>query len=380
MIKLATVFSGIGAIEFALRRLSYNYEIEFACDNGDISIEYDKEKEMERILSFDNYADKKEYVDKLYRVKSKKTNYVKETYLANYKDKLVDNNFFQDIRLLDGNDFTGKVDLLVGGSPCQTFSEVGKQEGLRDPRGLLINEFVRIVDEVKPKVFIYENVKNLLTHNKCETWKIVEKKFKSTNYRINKAVLNSLDFDIPQKRNRLFVIGTQKPYSFNFMKFKKAYSVQTERTMQQFLIDNCVEGQFTYGKGGEIIVGKQRGKLPREAILTPAVQRYVKKGGTKNFYQKPETDLPLARTLLKTMFNHHRAGIDNYITVDKENGTLRGLTPREALRLMGFTDDFIITAKRNNTLMEAGNSIVVDVLIALVKELVNMNLLDPKKE
>lgn len=99
-------------------------------------------------------------------------------------------------------------------------------------------------------------------------------------------------------------------------------------------------------------------------------------GGTKNFYTKPVTDLPIARTLLKTMGNHHRAGVDNYITVDKDRNLYRALTPRECLRLMGFTDDFKIVVPWGKAYIQIGNSIVVDMLIAVVRLLIERKAFD----
>ena len=112
MIKLATVFSGIGAIEQAFIQKGLEKEIIFACDNGDIEIDVNYEKELKKIREMKNIKEKKEYVENLYKSKSKKTNFVKISYNANYKVK--NDNFFYDVKLLDGTDFKDKVDLFVG--------------------------------------------------------------------------------------------------------------------------------------------------------------------------------------------------------------------------------------------------------------------------
>lgn len=88
--------------------------------------------------------------------------------------------------------------------------------------------------------------------------------------------------------------------------------------------------------------------------------------GTKNFYSKPKTDLEVARPLLTTMHKMHRAGVDNYVTTD---GRLRKLTPRECLRLMGFSDSFKIVVSDTSMYQQAGNSIVVDVLIHIMEQI-----------
>ena len=108
-------------------------------------------------------------------------------------------------------------------------------------------------------------------------------------------------------------------------------------------------------------------KVEDKYYLSDKVSDYVLNSGTKNFYAKPETDLPVARALLSTMHKMHRAGVDNYVTYKK--GRIRKLTPRECFRLMGFRDDFKITVSNNQAYRQAGNSIVVDVLIALLKQM-----------
>lgn len=109
--------------------------------------------------------------------------------------------------------------------------------------------------------------------------------------------------------------------------------------------------------------------------LSEKVKKYVLSSGTKNFYSKPEIDLEIARPLLTTMHKMHRAGVDNYVTTE---GRLRKLTPRECLRLMGFSDNFKIVVSDTSMYQQSGNSIVVDVLIAIMNSIIeacpNINL------
>ena len=207
-IRIATVFSGIGAVEFALRRMGIASDIVFACDNGEIEIEYDREKEWAEVLKLKTPEEKATYVSQLYASKTRKQNYVKQSYLANYD--LSKGVFFEDVCLLDGRDFKDKVDLFVGGSPCQSFSSVGAQKGLEDVRGTLFYEYARLIKEINPKVFIYENVKNLVKHDEGNTWAVIKNVFDSVGYNIDFKVLNAVDFGIPQIRNRLFVVGYRK--------------------------------------------------------------------------------------------------------------------------------------------------------------------------
>lgn len=191
------------------------------------------------------------------------------------------------------------------------------------------------------------------------------------NYRITEPrVLNASDYGIPQSRRRLFVVGIRE--DIKCKDFQYPTPVELKYTMQDFLEDNCADGQFGFNKiTGDLVLGKVKGKPDPKFTLTPAVQKYVLAGGTSNYKTSRETDLPIARTLMKMMTQHHRAGVDNYITVSKEPLVLRQLSDREALRLMGYPDDFKIAVSSMQTLRQAGNSIVVDVMMAVVKQIYN---------
>lgn len=345
-INIATVFSGIGAIEHALQRLQIDHNIVFACD-----------------------------IDK----------YCKQTYFANYK--INENQWYNDIKVLDGNKYKNKIDLFVGGSPCQSFSMVGKRKGLEDDRGNLFFEFARLVDEIKPKIFIFENVKGLLSHNSGKTWETIEETIKGLGYTYYKQVLNSRDYGIPQNRERLFVIGFLEEQSFEFPK-----PIPLEITMQNLLVDNPEVKYFLPEKGIKFVSDNKNlnkkytqidGKIALcqkanqqfnwhgdfvmdKYYLSEKVKNYVLSSGTRDFYSKPAIDLSIARPLLSTMAKMHRAGVDNYIT---RGDKLRKLTPRECLRLMGFSDEFKIVVSDTQAYKQTGNSIVVDVLVNLLKSI-----------
>ena len=409
--KLATVFSGIGAIEQALHRMGIDYEIVFACDNGDVELNLLEGKDLDdytrlkklrskkqlknqadiehleelgrkenqiaediriQVQSMNNKIDKKLFVDNLYKTRSRQTNFVKTAYLANYGHLLNLDDFHLDIRFLDATDYADAgIDLLVGGSPCQAFSAVGAQYGLSDTRGTLFYEFARIIKETQPRVFIYENVRGLTTHDNGHTWEVMKSVFENDlNYRITEPqILNASDYGIPQSRRRIFVVGIREDIECD--EFVYPQPIPLKYTMQDFLEDNCAYGHFNYNPtNGELIVERAVGKPDEKFTLTPAVQKYVLAGGTSNYRTSTETDLPIARTLMKMMTQHHRAGVDNYVTVTKKPLVLRQLSDREALRLMGFPDDFKIAVSSMQTLRQAGNSIVVDVLMAIVKRII----------
>lgn len=473
--RLATVFSGIGAIEQAVLRSHLQHEIVFACDNGDqtpfpckatkwneclelfkelslfidsIHPETDSQKvaseiicnqrdSIQRLLNgapstsrrperelkdriqmlFEavgfykfrvkwereqDWSKRKQLVDELYRPLLPR-NKVRQSYMANYP--IDDCRFHWNVSFLDGTPYRDKVDLFVGGSPCQSFSLVGKQMGLSDTRGTLFYDFARLISEIRPKCFIYENVRAVLSNDNGRTWRIMSKVFSDIGYTWSFQVLNAKDYGIPQNRERLFVVGFRKDLQlaslFNFPK-----PIPLSRTMQDFLLDSVPGKYYLPEKGVEFVL--DQGNLTKrytqingtvqlcqkknqqfnwhgdfvfvdektaeklgmpnmeKYYLSEKVRQYVLASGTKTFYSRPKTDLPIARPLLTSMHKMHRAGIDNYVTKD---GRIRKLAPRECLRLMGFSDSFKIVVPDTPMYQQAGNAIVVDVLVAILESI-----------
>lgn len=349
-----------------------------------------------------NWKKRKEYVDSLYAGQEKR-NKVKQSYMANYH--LDEDDFHWNVAFLNGKQYQGQVDLFVGGSPCQSFSLVGKQRGLEDTRGTLFYEYARLIDEIKPKVFIYENVRAVVSHDSGKTWAKMQEVFSELGYSFSWKVLNAKNYGIPQNRERLFVVGFRDDLKLNSL-FDFPSPIELKKKMKDFLMDNAPGGYFLPKKGVEFVTKEKnlekrftqidgdvqlcqkknqqfnwhgdfvfqseddakRNNIPdlQKYFLSEKVERYVLSTGTKNFYSKPKTDLDIARPLLTTMHKMHRAGVDNYVTTD---GRLRKLTPRECLRLMGFSDNFKIVVSDTAMYQQAGNSIVVDVLIHIMEEI-----------
>ena len=164
-------------------------------------------------------------------------------------------------------------------------------------------------------------------------------------------------------RRRRFVCSCFKIKKLG--KFKISTQKELKFTMQDFIFDNCAEGHFNYDKLGNIVLTKGGQKVDK--FLSQKLIDYVMSPGTKNFYHEDaKIDLPIARAILSTQGNTHRASVNNYVTTE---GKIRALEPRESLRLMGFPDSYKITVSRTQSYKQSGNSIVVDVLMALVKEI-----------
>ena len=359
-----------------------------------------------KLIEIDNYDEKKKYVDLLYD-KLKKQNYVRKSYLENYKIDAT--HYHSDVNFIDGNQYKDEVDLFVGGSPCQSFSMVGKRRGLEDTRGTLFYDYARLIKEIQPKVFIYENVKGLLSHDGGNTWDVMKKIFDELGYDWSFKTLNSKNFGIPQNRERVFVVGFRNDLKL-VKDFQFPRGVNLNLVMKDFLLDNVSGKYYLNDKGvkfvtseknlkkrytqidGDVLlcqkanqqfnwhgdfvfveenskdVNKETMEQLERYFLSEKVKKYVLKSGTKGFYSKPEINLDVARPLLQTMHKMHRAGVDNYVETE---GRLRKLTPRECLRLMGFCDSFKISVSDTQMYRQAGNSIVVDVLIALLDEINN---------
>lgn len=352
---IGTLFTGIGSIEHALSRLNINHKIKFACDI---------------------------------------CKYVKESYLANYKINQED--WYSDVKDVDGNKYKN-IDMIVGGSPCQSFSFVGKQKGLEDERGNLIFQFIRVIKEAQPKIFIFENVKGLTTHEEGKTFNFVKSKFSELNYDIQYSILNGKDYGIPQSRNRLFMIGINKNSNIKTNIFPPP-KIELLIKMKDLLEDNVENKYYLQEKGisfvtketnikkkytqinGDIALCQKKNQqfnwhgdfikdyreIPSKYYLSEKVKNYVLAGGTKTFKTSTETDLDIARPLLSSMHKMHRAGVDNYITYEEK---IRKLTPRECLRLMGFSDDFKIVVSDTRMYQQAGNSIIVNIFIEIIKQI-----------
>jgi DNA (cytosine-5)-methyltransferase 1 len=197
-----------------------------------------------KLAQMDSFEDKNNYIQKLYAPKEK-SNFVKKSYLHNYK--LDPKHFHWNISFLDGRQYRHKIDLYVGGSPCQSFSIVGKRGGFNDTRGTLFYDYVRILKESEPRFFIYENVKGVLNHDNGRTWKVMQNTFRETGYLFKSYVLNAKDFGIPQHRERLFVIGFRREEDYN--RFKDPEGTKLQTTMKDFLEDNVNEKYYLPQKG-----------------------------------------------------------------------------------------------------------------------------------
>ena len=324
---------------------------------------------LNKINQLNGYSEKKKYVDELYEGNEKR-NKVKISYMANYD--CPEEHYHWDVTFLDGTQYRNQIDLFVGGSPCQSFSSLGKKRGLSDTRGTLFYEYARLVDEIQPKVFIYENVRAVLSNDCGKTWEKMKEVFEELGYNIfftyedKPSVLNAMNYGIPQSRNRIFVVGFRSDLDL-IKEFEFPKPIPLEHYMQDFLLDNTPYGSFLPKINLEFIENDKNEEIDDKYFLSERIKKTILSSGPGGLYGEPEIDRDIALPLLSTMHKMHRAGTDNYVTT---NGKIRRLTPREALRLMGFSDNWKIVVSDTPMYQQAGNSIVVDVLINILSQII----------
>ncbi len=230
-------------------------------------------------------------------------------------------------------------DILLAGFPCQPFSIIGQMKGFEDVRGTLFFDIARIIKEKKPKAFVLENVKQLVGHNKGQTLKIIIKVLQELGYHVQYAVLNALDYGLPQKRERIIIVGHQEPILFTFPTPVKPYKPLNE------ILERKVDKKY-YASDH---IQKKR-KQKHISSFNPSVWHENKSGNVCSY--------PFSCAL--------RAGASyNYLLVNGE----RRLTPREMFRLQGFPDSYRIVVNDSQARRQAGNAVPVNLVEAVILKL-----------
>lgn len=270
--------------------------------------------------------------------------YAREAYKANFGEYP-----FGDITQIDENDIPDH-DILFAGFPCQPFSIIGNGKGFDDTRGTLFFDIARILATKRPKGFILENVKQLIGHNKGKTLKkILQVLRDELGYTVYYKSLNALDYGLPQKRERVIIVGFYEPMVFQFPLKQTNYVPLSE------ILEKKVDKKYY---ASDYIREK------RWAEHTPAVSPSIwheNKAGHISSY-------PFSCAL--------RAGASyNYLLVDGK----RRLTPREMLRLQGFPDTFKIAVTESQTRKQAGNAVPVNIVRAVFESFLPILLDDMNK-
>ena len=267
-----------------------------------------------------------------------------QTYRANVGEQIVEG----DIRLV--KDQIPDHDILVGGFPCQPFSTLGKLQGFEDEknRGTLFFEIMDIVTKHDTKVIVLENVKNITNHDGGKTFARIKQELNDAGYDVNAQILNSQDYGVPQRRNRVFIVAFNRKY-FKTSEFSYPEKEILAVTTQDLLDDNVDETYF----------------------LTKKLEHTILGMGTKGYMVKPTIDLPVSKTLTATMHKMHRASQDNYVTDQKNYDrnvknkdkriAVRKLTPNECRQLQGFPSEWTQVVSDCQAYKQFGNAVTVDV-------------------
>jgi DNA (cytosine-5)-methyltransferase 1 len=229
-------------------------------------------------------------------------------------------------------------DILLAGFPCQPFSIIGHRKGFEDARGTLFFEIARILEAKKPRAFVLENVKLLAGHNGGKTLARILEVLCGLGYKTDFKIFNALNFGLPQKRERIFIVGFREPCSFEWPKGNVPMKPLCD------LLEPSVPKEFY---ASEHIRNR---RFAEHAPTSEMTIWHENKAGHISVY-------PFSCAL--------RAGASyNYLLVNGE----RRLTPREMLRLQGFPDSFRIVCNYSQTRKQAGNSLPVPVAAAVLRK------------
>lgn len=229
-------------------------------------------------------------------------------------------------------------DVLLAGFPCQPFSIIGHRKGFDDTRGTLFFDIARILDAKKPSAFVLENVKLLKGHNGGETLRRILETLRELGYKTDFRILNALNFGLPQKRERIWIVGFREDLVMNW----PVGGIPMKPLAD--ILENKIDPKHFASL--EI----QRKRLEKLAPRDRPTIWHENKAGNVSAY-------PFSCAL--------RAGASyNYLLVDGK----RRLTPREMLRLQGFPDSFEIVCSDHQTRKQAGNSLPVNVARAVIRQ------------
>lgn len=277
----------------------------------------------------------------------------RDSYNSNYPNDIY---VLEDIRKLSisqiksyiGNE---SIDVIIGGPPCQGFSNMGNKNSA-DPRNLLFESYVKIVDALKPKCFVFENVKGLCTMFEGRYFKQVISSFLAIGYNIHYALIDTSNYGVPQKRERIFIVGTLigNPFMFPSHGEESYGSLRAFKNVGDAINDLMNKGREVPNhiplNHSDIVVRRYQlipegGKLPKPELLPEDIRR-------KNFGN--------------TYTRLHRQEVSS--TIVPGNNLLpvhpvldRSLTPREAARIQTFPDSYVFCGDRRSQCIQVGNAV-----------------------
>ena len=263
-----------------------------------------------------------------------------ETYKANFGEQPAG-----DITKIKSEDIPD-FDILLGGFPCQPFSIIGDKEGFNhETQGTLFFEIERILRDKKPSAFMLENVRNLTAHDGGRTFKVIIEHLETLGYHVYAKVLNALDYGVPQRRERIIIVGFLDDVKFSF---PEPVPVEERKTLKDILEENVDQKYYVRPE----IRDSRLARLKDPNYPKPYISHENIAGSV--------TPHPYSSAL--------RAGASaNYILINDE----RRPTERELLRIQGFPDTFKIVVPYGKIRHQTGNSVAVPVMKAVAKQMIS---------
>lgn len=272
-----------------------------------------------------------------------------------------------DVDIRQKFNIEGELDLLTGGAPCQSFSYAGKSLGLNDTRGTLFYHYAKCLTVLKPKVFLFENVRGMLTHDNGKTFQIILNVFKSTGYNVVYKIVNAWDYDVPQKRERLIVVGVRKDLN-------KEYTypdiIDKRPVLKDVLPAPASQGIAYSQKKRDIIklvpMGGNWKDLPDAIAKDYMGAAYNSSGGKTGYLKRLDLNKP-SPTILTSPSQKQT---DRCHPIDD-----RPLTVRETARIQTFPDEWEFVGSVASQYKQIGNAVPVNLAyhlgISIKKMLLN---------
>ncbi|WP_104747765.1 DNA cytosine methyltransferase [Helicobacter cetorum] len=278
-----------------------------------------------------------------------------------------------------------KINMIIGGPPCQGFSNKGKNLGLKDPRNFLFLEYIEIVKSLKPEIFIIENVKNLISCAKGYFLEEIKAQFNALGYQLSYKILNAKDYGVPQSRERAFIVGALN-FSFDFNHLEICKSVDIKEAISDLAYLNSNEGAFESAYLNPVESSYQalmrenskklynhqatnHSKVALEKLkLIPSEQgkNYL----PKNLHGKQQFKSTWGRLAwsklsptIDTRFDTPSNGTNSHPELH------RSITPREAARIQSFKDNYIFYGNKTSICKQIGNAVPPLLALALGKAL-----------
>lgn len=265
------------------------------------------------------------------------------TYSTNFRNVKLDK---RDIREVDSEDIP-PIDVITGGFPCQAFSIAGYRKGFEDERGDLFFELLRLIKNKNPRVIFIENVKNMVTHDHGNTFKVIREALAINGYYLSWKVLNSSEYgDIPQNRERIYIVGFRDKEDFDYFQFPEAVELNT--TIHDIIdYDTKQHEDFYYREGKQPFYDQIEDEIISKDSIYQWRRKYVR-----------ENKSGVVPTLTANM----GTGGHNVPLIYTDSG-IRKLTPRETFNVQGYPATYELPQlAKSHLYKQAGNSVTVPVI------------------